>query len=124
MNVILWIIAAVLALAFFAAGLMKAGQSKEKLAASGMGWVEDFSPGMVKAIGIVEVLGALGLVLPALLDIAPVLVGWAAVGLAVTMLAAIGVHARRKETKAIPVNAVLFVLAAVAAWGRLGPHAF
>lgn len=124
MNITLWIIAAVLALAFLAAGLMKAVQPKEKLAASGMAWVEDFPPGAVKAIGVVEVLGALGLVLPALLDIAPVLVGWAALGLAVTMLGAIGVHTRRKETKALPANVVLLVLAALVAWGRLGPHAF
>ncbi|MEU1628560.1 DoxX family protein [Streptomyces sp. NPDC020096] len=124
MNITLWIIASVLAVAFFGAGLMKIAQPREKLAASGMAWAGDFSPGAVKAIGAAEVLGALGLILPAALNIAPVLVAWAATGLAVVMLGAAAVHARRKENQTIPVNVVLLVLTAVVAWGRFGPHAF
>ncbi|WP_428849368.1 DoxX family protein [Streptomyces cucumeris] len=65
MNTALWIISGVLALLFVMAGLMKISQPREKLAASGMAWAEDFSLGSVRAIGAVEVLGALGLVLPA-----------------------------------------------------------
>lgn len=64
MNIALWIVASVLALAFLAAGLMKISQPQEKLAASGMAWTEGFNSGAVKAIGLAEVLGALGLVLP------------------------------------------------------------
>ncbi|SDT79845.1 DoxX family protein [Actinoplanes derwentensis] len=124
MNVVLWIIAGLLAAAFLAAGAMKALQPKEKLAASGLTWVEDFSAGQVKAIGVVEVLGAIGLVLPALLDIVPILVPIAATGLAVAMIGAIVVHARRNEIPGIAPGAVLFVLAAVVAWGRFGPYAF
>ncbi|MEU0302901.1 DoxX family protein [Streptomyces sp. NPDC006175] len=124
MNVTLWIIASVLAVAFLLAGLMKAGQPKEKLAASGMAWVGDFSSGAVKAIGAVEVLGALGLILPAALNIAPVLVPLAATGLAITMLGAAVVHARRKENQMIGANVVLLILAAIVAWGRFGPYAF
>ncbi|MET9994859.1 DoxX family protein [Streptomyces mutabilis] len=124
MNVTLWIIASILAVAFLLAGLMKAGQPKEKLAASGMAWVEDYSAGAVKAIGAVEVLGALGLVLPAAFDIAPILVPLAATGLAITMLGAAIVHGRRKENQMIGANVVLLLLAAVVAWGRFGPYAF
>ncbi|MGW8970657.1 DoxX family protein [Streptomyces platensis] len=124
MNITLWIITSVLALAFLAAGLMKISQPREKLAASGMAWAEDFSPGSVRAIGAVEALGALGLILPAALGIAPALAAWAALGLAATMLGAAAVHLRRKEAKAIPVNLVLLLLAAVVAWGRFGPYAF
>jgi uncharacterized membrane protein YphA (DoxX/SURF4 family) len=124
MNVILWTIAGLLAVAFGLAGLMKVAQPKEKLAASGMGWAGDFSAGAVKAIGALEVLGALGLILPAVLDIAPVLVPLAATGLAVVMLGAAVVHARRKENQMIGANAVLLILAAVVAWGRFGPYAF
>ncbi|MGW1791220.1 DoxX family protein [Streptomyces tubercidicus] len=124
MNITLWIITSVLALAFLAAGLMKISQPREKLAASGMAWAEDFSPGSVRAIGAVEALGALGLILPAALGIAPALAAWAAVGLAATMLGAAAVHLRRKEAKAIPVNLALLLLAAVVAWGRFGPYAF
>ncbi|MEH0532498.1 DoxX family protein [Streptomyces stelliscabiei] len=124
MNVTLWIIASVLAAAFLAAGLMKTTQTREKLIASGMNWAEEFSPGAVKGIGAVEALGALGLILPAALDIAPVLVPLAATGLALTMLGAVGFHVRRKEIKESVPSLVLLILAAVVAWGRFGPYAF
>lgn len=124
MNVVLWVIAGLLAAAFLAAGAMKVLQPKEKLAASGMGWAEDFSAGQVKAIGVLEVLGAIGLILPALLDVATILVPLAATGLAITMIGAIVVHARRGERPGIVPGAVLFLLAAVVAWGRFGPYAF
>jgi uncharacterized membrane protein YphA (DoxX/SURF4 family) len=124
MNVVLWIIAGLLAAAFLVAGGMKLTQPKKKLAESGLAWVEDFSPGTVKAIGALEVLGALGLILPAVLDIAPILVPIAATGLAVIMLGAIVTHARRREHQAIVINVILLVLAVVVAWGRFGPYAF
>jgi hypothetical protein len=89
-----------------------------------MAWTEDFSAGAVKAIGAAELLGAIGLILPALLDIAPVLVPLAATGLALTMIGAVVVHIRRGETQAIAPSAVLFVLSAIVAWGRFGPYAF
>jgi uncharacterized membrane protein YphA (DoxX/SURF4 family) len=123
MNVALWIVAGLLAAAFLASGLMKVGQPKKKLADSGVGWTEDFSEPAVKAIGALEVLGAIGLILPAVVDIAPVLVPIAATGLAVTMLGATVVHARRHETPMIGVNVVLLALAVFVAWGRFGPYA-
>ncbi len=124
MNIALWIIAGVLAVAFLAAGAMKLTQPKEKLAATGMAWVEDFSPGMVKTIGALEVLGALGLILPAALGIIPVLVPVAAVGLAALMVGAAITHARRKERQMLPVNLVLFALAVIVAVARFGPQSF
>ncbi|MER5972308.1 DoxX family protein [Streptomyces sp. NPDC002055] len=123
MNVLLWVLAGVLAAGFLAAGAMKLSQPKQKLAASGMGWTEGVSAGTVKLIGSVEVLAALGLVLPPALGIAPVLAPLAALGLALVMLGALGVHARRSESQMIAVNLVLLVLAAVVAWGRFGPYA-
>jgi uncharacterized membrane protein YphA (DoxX/SURF4 family) len=123
MNVVLWIIAGVLALAFLAAGLTKLTQPKEKLATN-MAWVEDFSPGTVKVIGALEVLAAIGLVLPAVLDVVPVLVPLAAIGLVVLMAGAALTHSRRKEVPLIVVNLVLLALAAVVAWGRFGPYSF
>lgn len=124
MNIALWAVAIVLALVFLAAGLMKIAQPREKLADSGMAWAGDFSAGAVKAIGTAEVLGALGLTLPGALDIAPALVAWAALGLALVMAGATVVHARRKENQMIPVNLVLLALAAVVAVGRFGSYAF
>ena len=124
MNVALWIVAGVLAAAFLGAGLMKLAQPKKKLAESGMGWTEEFSDGAVKGIGALEVLGALGLILPAVFDVATVLVPIAAVGLALIMLGAAVTHARRKESQMVVVNGVLLALAVFVAWGRFGPYAF
>jgi uncharacterized membrane protein YphA (DoxX/SURF4 family) len=124
MNIALWVAAGLLAAAFLAAGLMKATRSKEALAAAGMGWVEDFSPGMVKTIGVLEILAAIGLVLPALLDIVPVLVPLAALGLVLMMIGAMIVHGRRKEYQAFAPNIVLLLLSAFVAWGRFGPYSF
>ena len=123
MNAVLWIVAGVLALAFLAAGLTKLTQPSEKLAAT-MGWVQDFSPRTVKAIGALEVLAAIGLILPAALDIVPVLVPLAAVGLVLLMIGAAITHARRTEAPMIAINVVLLVLAVVVAWGRFGPYSF
>jgi uncharacterized membrane protein YphA (DoxX/SURF4 family) len=123
MNVVLWIIAGLLAAAFLVAGLTKLTQPKEKLAAQ-MGWVDDFSPGAVKGIGALEVLAAIGLILPAALDVVPVLVPLAAVGLVVLMVGAVVTHARRHEPQLIVVNVVLLVLAVVVLWGRFGPYSF
>ena len=124
MNITLWIIAGLLAAAFAAAGAMKLAQPKAKLAESGMAWTEDFSEPQVKGIGAVEVLGAIGLILPAVLDIAPILSALAAAGLAVTMLLATVVHARRGEKSNIPVTLVLAALAIFVAVMRFGPYSF
>ena len=107
MNIALWIIAGLLAVAFLASGVMKLVQPKEKLAAAGMGFAEDFSVGAVKGIGVLEVLAAVGLILPAVLDIAPVLVPLAAVGLVLLMIGAMVVHLRRHENQAIVTNLVI-----------------
>jgi len=124
MNIVLWIVAGLLALAFLAAGLMKALRPKEALVTSGLAWVEDFSPGMVKAIGVLEVLAAIGLILPAALDIAPIFVPLAALGLVLMMIGAVVVHVRRNEYQAIAPSAVLLLLSAFVAWGRFGPYSF
>lgn len=124
MNVALWIIAALLAAAFLAAGTMKLAQSKEKLAASGMGWTEDFSQTVIRVIGALEVLAAIGLILPAVLDIVPVLVPVAALGLVALMVGAAATHNRRGGHQMIVINGVLLVLARAVAWGRFGPYSF
>ena len=122
MNLALWIIAIVLAVGFAASGLMKLVVPKDKLVSAGQGWAQDVSPTNIRLIGTVEVLGALGLILPAALDIAPILVPLAAAGLALVMVGAAVTHARRKEIPNIAVNVVLLVLALVVAWGRFGPY--
>jgi hypothetical protein len=124
MNVLLWVIASLLAVIFVAAGVMKMVQPKEKLAASGLGWTDGFSASNVKLIGLVDALAGLGLVLPAITSIAPILVPIAATGIVLIMIGAAIVHGRRGETPMVIGNVVLLVLAAVVAWGRFGPYAF
>ena len=123
MNIALWIIGGLLALAFLGSGLTKLLQPKDKLEAR-MGYVKDFSGGAIKTIGALEVLAAIGLTLPAALGIVPVLVPLAATGLVLLMIGAVITHARRKETQMIAGPVVLLVLAAVVAWGRFGPYSF
>src|ERR687889_1212974 len=105
MNLTLWIIAGLMAAVFLLAGANKLLIPQEKLAkAPGGGWVLDFSAGFVKALGAVEILGAVGLILPALLGIAPVLVPLAAVGLATIMVGAAIVTYRRRESTHVLVD--------------------
>lgn len=124
MNITLWIITVLLTLLFLAPGAMKIAQPKAKLAASGQGWVDDYSNGVVKRIGALEILGALGLILPALLHIATVLVPMAASGLFRLMLGAAITHPRRHETPNVIINIVLGILAAGVAIARFGPYSF
>lgn len=124
MDTAIWIVTALLAVAFAGAGVMKLTQPKPALVTAGQGWAEDFSDPGVKAIGALEVLGAVGLVLPALLDTATVLVPLAATGLALLMVGAAITHARRREYPNIAVNLVLAALAVFVAVQRFGAYAF
>jgi uncharacterized membrane protein YphA (DoxX/SURF4 family) len=124
MNLALWIVAVVLAATFAGSGLMKLLVPKDKLVNSGQGWAQDYTPTNIRLIGFVELLGAAGLILPAVTHIAPILVPLAAIGLVLVMVGAAMVHARRKEAMNIGVNAVLLALAVFVAWGRFGPYPF
>lgn len=112
MLIAYWIVAGLLAVAFIGAGGMKLARPRPALIASGMGFAEDFRDGQVKAIGAIEVLGALGLVLPMLTGVAPVLSPIAALGLAATMVVATLVHVRRAEP---PVPTVVLTLLSLVA---------
>ena len=126
MNLILWIIAGLLAVVYLASGTGKLIVPKEKLAAfPGGGWIEDFSAGSVKAIGALEVLAAVGLVLPAATGIAPVLVPLAALGLVLIMGGAVITRLRRHEPKPMVADLVYLALLVFVAFGRFfGPESF
>jgi uncharacterized membrane protein YphA (DoxX/SURF4 family) len=116
MNVALWIVQGLLAVAFIASGSMKLfayqkfGKQSEKSGKTGI------TRGLAAFIGISEIAGALGVVLPMATNIAPGLSPWAAVGLATIMLLAIVFHLRRHES---PVPAlILFLLSAFVVYGR------
>lgn len=117
MNTAIWVVQILLALMFAFSGLSKLTQPYERLAQQ-MGYVNDFSPNTIRAIGAVEILGALGVVLPALTDILPWLTPTAAVGLALVMLGAMATHFRRKEYPMMLINLVLLAFAVFVAYGR------
>ena len=121
MPTLLWIASGVLAAMMLIAGLTKSLQTKEKLYQSGLTYVEDLPAGLVRALGVAEVLGAIGLVVPGLVGVAPALVPIAALCVGVTMAGAVLVHARRSEWDKVLMPAALLVLAALVAWGRFGP---
>ena len=124
-NTWLWILAGFVALIFLGTGLLKLTTPRERLMEAGIGWTEDFSQQTIRLLGVAEVLGAIGLVLPGLLGIVPILVPVAASCLAVVMLGAIVVHVRRGELlpDALRALALLSCCVIVAVY-RFGPQAF
>jgi len=125
MNLALWIAAGVLAAVLLVAAVNKLVIPREKLASlPGGGWVEDFSPGALKGVSTLEILGAVGLIMPAVLGIAPVLVPLAATGAALLFTGAVIMRLRRGERVTILVDLVYLALAVFVAWGRFGPEPF
>ena len=121
MNIALWVAAGLLAAAFVAAGLMKITTPREKLVQR-MAWAGDFSQAQIRGIGTLEILGAIGVIVPGITKIVPILVPIAATGLALVMIGASIAHIRRKEYSELASNVVLFALAVFVAWGRFGPY--
>lgn len=125
MNLALWIVAGLLAAVALTGGATKAFVPKEKLAAAhGGGWTGDAGVGFVKTLGVLELLAAVGLILPASLDIAPVFVPVTAVCWALLMVGAMITHGRRAEFPFVILNLGYLALAVFIAWGRLGPERF
>lgn len=119
MDPIIWVAQIVLALLFFMAGIMKITQPVDKLQAR-MSWVESINPrNLVKVIGLIEVLGAIGLIAPAVTGILPTLTPLAAAGLVVTMIGALTLHLSRRDAFANTApSIVLLALAIFVAYGR------
>ena len=117
MNIALWIVQGLLALAFLMAGFMKAFRPIEALKKN-MAWVATTAPSFVRFIGVAELLGAIGLILPKATGILPWLTVAAAIGLIIVMISAAIFHASRKEYSHIGPNIVLLLLAAFIAVGR------
>jgi hypothetical protein len=125
MNLALWIAAGLLAAIALSGGLTKMFVPREKLAAArGGGWVADNGVTFLKTLGVLELLAAVGLILPAVLDIAPALVPVTAVCWVLLMVGAMITHGRRGESAFVAVNLVYLALAAFIAWGRFGPESF
>ncbi|MFK8101858.1 MAG: DoxX family protein [Saprospiraceae bacterium] len=117
MNIALWAVQVLLGAMFIMAGAMKTFQPVEALTEA-LPWVESTPLGLVRFIGVSELLGGIGLLLPSLLKIKPNLTVLAAIGLAVVMLLAALFHGSRGEFPGIGVNLVIMGMAAFVAWGR------
>lgn len=120
MNIALWIITGLLAVAFGAGGISQITLAKERyrsLAAS-QHWVDDFDAGHIKAIGTIKLIGAAGLIVPPLVGIAPILSPIAACGLALVMAGAATTRFRRSEWALMVGDTAYMLLFIFVAWGR------
>lgn len=116
MIIAYWIVAGLLALVYLFAGGTKLVRSRAQLEQSGMTWAAGTNPAVVKLVGSIEILGALGLILPPLLATAFFLAPLAAIGLVLVQAVAIGMHMKMHDLKSLPINLTLLLLAFVAAW--------
>lgn len=110
MEIGLWVATVVLTVVFLGSGAFKLAKSRAAMVEAGMTYVRDVPAWLVKLIGLAELAGAVGLVLPPVLDRNLELVPIAAGLLAVLMLGAVVLHARRREPFLLPL--VLWVIAA------------
>ncbi|MFJ8975610.1 DoxX family protein [Streptomyces sp. NPDC102282] len=125
MNLTLWIAAGLLGAVALAGGVSKTFIPKERLAAQHGGeWTQGASPGFIRTLGVLEILAAAGLILPAVLDIAPVMVPVTAVCWVALMVGAMITHGRLGQYGLVLLNSVYLALAVFIAWGRLGPWPF
>jgi uncharacterized membrane protein YphA (DoxX/SURF4 family) len=116
MNIVLWILQALLAIAFLGHGYLMLFAAPSQT--SQMPYILAIPEPFRRILGVAEALGAAGLILPPLTHIWPWLVPWAATGLVILMIGAVVFHVRRRENPNIVFNFVLLVLAAVVAYGR------
>jgi hypothetical protein len=113
-NVAYWIVAGPLALFYLYGGGVKVVRSRDRLRPL-MAWVDRVPLPAVRAIGVLEVAGALGLLLPPLTGVAPWLALAAAIGLVLVQLGAIPVHLTGGDRQ-ITLNAALLLVAGLTAW--------
>ncbi|MFE6645196.1 DoxX family protein [Nocardioides sp. NPDC057772] len=123
MNIALWIVAGLFGVAYVTGGIIKLTMPYEKYAAK-LGWPQDFTPGNVRFMGVLEVLGGIGLFLPALVDVAPTLVPIAASCMALYMAGAVTERVRRGEHKELLVDLLFLAAMVFVAWGRFAIEPF
>jgi uncharacterized membrane protein YphA (DoxX/SURF4 family) len=101
---------------------MKLIRPREELVRTMGAWVEDFSDNQVKGIGLLEIAAAVGLIVPAALDILPILTPLAAAGIVLLMIGAARVHIRRRDYGELRPNIIIGLLALAVAVLRFGPY--
>lgn len=115
-NISLWAGRAVLALFFAYAGVLKLSRTPQALSAMGWHWTMDVPPSLITFIGAMELLGAVGIILPAASRILPWLTNLAAAGMTVLQLVALAFHLARGETDVLWLNVVVILVAGAVAW--------
>ncbi|MCF2574154.1 DoxX family protein [Brevibacterium sp. UCMA 11754] len=120
MNIVLWILAGMMAIAFGIGGAAQIILTKEhyRSLARSQHWVDDFDSRHVKAIGTIKIIGVIGLVLPPLVGILPILSPLAACGLMLVMAGAATTRFRRSEWGLMVGDTVYLLTFAFLAWGR------
>lgn len=118
MDIILWIAQGLLGIGFLFIGFNHATRAQQMKTMPNMAWMEAVPPALMTFIGVCEMAGGIGVVLPALTGILPWLTVWAAVGLALVMVFAGIFHVARREYRNLVSNIVLFAVAAFVAYGR------
>ncbi|MBQ4804014.1 DoxX family protein [Aquimarina sp. MMG015] len=118
LNISLWIVQVLLSIMFIMAGLMKLSQPISELSIS-LPWTTDTPEFLIRFIGLSELLGGIGFVLPALLRIKPKLTAYAGIGISIIMLLASVLHTYRGEYSSIIFNFLILGMAVYVAWGRL-----
>lgn len=118
-NIGLWVAQVVLAAVYVMAGFMKLTQPIDALVASGMTYAGDYPEMLTRFIGTMEVLGAIGIILPAATRVVPVLTPLAALGFSIIQVLAVGLHSSRGEFQVLPINLILLALSLFVLWGRL-----
>jgi uncharacterized membrane protein YphA (DoxX/SURF4 family) len=117
LNIALWIVQVLLAAMFLMAGIMKSTMPMGQLYVS-MAWTKDVAAGLVRFIGVCELLGAFGLLLPSLFRVKPILTPIAALALILVMILAMMFHISRGEANIIGMHIAIILLALFVAWGR------
>ena len=115
LHISLWVVQVILAALFSYVGLMKIITPVEQFSGNEMAIVNFVGIGMTRFIGVSELIGAIGLILPAALRIKPILTPLAASGIATVMILATAYHVYVSEP---PATIAFFLLAAFVAWGR------
>jgi len=118
MNTLLWITQALLAIVFLYSGICKSIYSEQQLIAKGQTGVVGRPASLIRFIGIAEILGAAGIILPWLMKTLPILTPVTAVCFAILMILAAPIHYKLKEPRNVGTNLTLLLLSLFVAWGR------
>src|SRR2546430_12120524 len=117
MNALLWSLQVLLAAVFTASGVAKISRPKDRLIASGQTGVAPFPLPVVRVTALCELLGAIGIIVPALVGVAEFLTPAAAAGFAIVMVGAIGSHAYLREPRNVALTTLIFIAAVTVAIG-------